>query len=108
MIGGDRPEKLLYQERISVMENLFTGVTTIPVYQIMFLLIILTVCLLFGYLKLGIFLCYVFVFYWGNIFNIRSIFGNADATDAGVSFLVVGFGLIIVFLAMLGFLLNKE
>ena len=90
------------------MESLFTGVATIPVYQIMLMLIILTVSLLFGYLKLGIFLCYVFAFYWGNIFNIQSIFGNSDPTDAGVSFLAVGFGLIIVFLAMLGFLLNKE
>ena len=77
-------------------------------YQIMFLLIIMTVALLFGFMKVGLFLCYVFVFYWGNIFNIRAIVGSADPSNASVSFLFMGFGLIIVFLAMLGFLLNKE
>lgn len=90
------------------MESLFTGAISVPIYQIMLLLIIMTVTLLFGYLKLGLFLCYIFVFYWGNLLNIRAFFGSADPNSAAVSFLFVGLGLIIVFLAMLGFLLNKE
>ncbi|MEE9911131.1 MAG: hypothetical protein K4571_05350 [Deltaproteobacteria bacterium] len=90
------------------MESLFDGAISVPMYQIMFLLVIMTVSLLFGYLKMGLFLCYAFVFYWGNIFNIQAIFGSADPNSATASFLFIGFGLIIVFLAMLGFLLNKE
>ena len=90
------------------MESLFEGMVSVPTYQIMFLLIIMTVALLFGYVKAGLFLCYIFVFYWGNIFNIRTIVGSGDPDTATVSFLFIGFGLIIAFLAMLGFLLNKE
>jgi len=90
------------------MESLFEGAISVPMYQITFLLVVMTVSLLFGYLKLGLLLCYVFVFYWGNIFNISAIIGSADPNTSSVSFLFIGFGLIIAFLAMLGFLLNKE
>jgi hypothetical protein len=90
------------------MESLFAGAMSVPTYQIMFLLAVMTVALLFGFLKMGLFLCYVFMFYWGNMFNIRSIFDSTDPNVTAISFLFVGFGLIIVFLAMLGFLLNKE
>lgn len=90
------------------METLFEGMVSVPTYQIMSLLVIMTVALLFGYIKMGLFLCYAFVFYWGNIFNIRAILGGADPDTASVSFIFIGFGLIIVFLAMLGFLLNKN
>jgi hypothetical protein len=68
----------------------------------------MTTVLLSGFLKLSLFLCYIFVFYWGNILNLRTIFVSADPNAAAVSFLFVGFGLIIVFQAMSGFLLNKE
>jgi len=90
------------------MENLFPGAMSIPLYQIMSLLIIMTVALLFGYIRMGLFLCYVFVFYWGNTFSVRSIFDSSDPNTAILSSVFIGFGLIIVFLAMLGFLLNKE
>jgi hypothetical protein len=90
------------------MESLLANEMSVPVYQIVFLLVIMTVALLFGYLRLGMFFSYVFVFYWGNIFNVRSIFNNADPTVSTFSFMFVGFGLIIIFLAMVGFLLNRE
>jgi len=90
------------------MESLFAGEIPVPVYQIILLLSVMTLTVLAGYLKLGLFLCYVFVFYWGNILNIRTIFGSADPNSTTVSFLFAGFGLIIIFLAMLGFLLNRE
>lgn len=95
-------------ERSRSMESLLANEMSVPVYQIVFLLVIMTVALLFGYLRLGMFFSYVFVFYWGNIFNVRSIFNNADPTVSTFSFMFVGFGLIIIFLAMVGFLLNRE
>ncbi|PKN20987.1 MAG: hypothetical protein CVU71_04210 [Deltaproteobacteria bacterium HGW-Deltaproteobacteria-6] len=90
------------------MESLFQGTMSIPLYQIVSLLIIMTVTALFGFLKMGLFLSYIFVFYWGNMLNIRSIFGSTDPNDTILSFAFVGFGLIIFLLAMLGFVLNKE
>lgn len=90
------------------MESILANEMSVPLYQIMFLLVIMTVALLFGYLRLGMFFSYVFTFYWGNIFNVRSIFNNVDPVSSTLSFMFVGFGLIIIFLAMVGFLLNKE
>jgi len=90
------------------MEGILVNEMTIPLYQIMFLLVIVTVSLLFGYLRLGLFLVYIFVFYWGNIFNLQAIFNSAEPDVSTISFMSVGFGLIIAFLAMIGFLLNKE
>ena len=90
------------------MESLFSMEFTIPLYQIMFLLAVMTISLLFGYLKMGLFFTYGFLFYWGNIFQIRSVFENTDPAVASASFLSLGFGLIIIFLAMVGFLLHKH
>lgn len=90
------------------MEGILASQMTVPLYQIMFLLVIVTVSLLFGYLRLGLFFVYAFVFYWGNIFNLQSIFNNAEPDVSTFSFMFVGFGLIIIFLAMIGFLLNRE
>ena len=96
------------KERSPKMETVYDGMVSVPTYQIMSLLVIMTVALLFGYVKMGLFLCYAFVFYWGNIFNVRAVLGSVDPDSSSVSFLFIGFGLIIVFLAMLGFLLNKD
>jgi hypothetical protein len=90
------------------MENFLSLQLNVPVYQITILLTIMTIALLFGYLKLGLFLSYVFLFYWGNLFSLRSLFENADPNLGTISFFYIGFGLIIMFLAMIGFLLNKN
>ncbi len=90
------------------MENLISTEMTVPVYQIMALLAIMTIALLFGYLRLGVFFAYVFVFYWGNILNVRAIFNSSDPVVSTFSFMFMGFGLVIIFLATVGFLLNKE
>ena len=91
-----------------MMESIMANTMAVPLYQIMFLLVLVTVALLFGYLRMGLFLVYVFVLYWGNIFNLQTIFNSAEPDVSTASFMFVGFGLIIVFLAMVGFLLNKE
>lgn len=95
-------------ERSRIMEGILTSQMTVPLYQIMFLLVIVTVSLLFGYLRLGLFFVYAFVFYWGNMLNLQTIFNNTEPDVSTFSFMFVGFGLIIIFLAMIGFLLNRE
>ncbi|MFO7569640.1 MAG: hypothetical protein R6W75_07555 [Smithellaceae bacterium] len=90
------------------MENLLAMEFSIPLFQIMVLLVIMTIAVLFGYLKIGLFCTYGFLFYWGNILHIRAVFENTDSTLATASFLYMGFGLIIIFLAMVGFLLHKR
>ena len=90
------------------MDSLLTNQMMVPLYQIMLLLVIVTIALLFGYLRLGLIFVYAFVFYWGNIFNLQSTFNNGEPEISTFSFMFVGFGLIIIFLAMIGFLLNRE
>jgi hypothetical protein len=90
------------------MDNFYSIQLVIPVSQIMILLTVITIALLFGYLKLGLFFTYMFVFSWGNVFNIRSVFENSSPNLSANSFLYIGFGLFIVFFAMIGFLSNKN
>lgn len=90
------------------MENFLSIQLTVPLFQVMVLLTIMTIALLFGFLKLGLLFCYIFIFYWGNLFSVRSIFENADPVNSTLSFFYIGFGLIITFLAMIGFLLNRN
>ena len=90
------------------MEGLLSTEFTVSLHQIMILLAIMTIALLFGYLKAGLFITYGFLFYWSNIFEIGSVFEKTDPNLATTSFLYLGFGLIIIFLAMVGFLLHKR
>ncbi len=90
------------------MESLFSIECSMPLNQVMMLLGIMTVALLFGYLKFGLFVCYGFLFYWGNIFEIRTVVERPDASVATTSFLFLGFSLVIIFLALIGFLLHKN
>ena len=90
------------------MDNFYSIQLVIPVSQIMILLTVITIALLFGYLKLGLFFTYMFIFSWGNVFSIRSAFENSYPNLSANSFLYIGFGLFIVFFAMIGFLSNRN
>ncbi|HQL00747.1 MAG TPA: hypothetical protein PK090_08235 [Smithellaceae bacterium] len=90
------------------MENLIMTEFCVPLNQLMLLLGIMTVALLFGYAKFGLMACYGFLFYWANVFSIRSTVENSDPSLATSSFLFLGFSLVIIFLALVGFLLHKQ
>jgi hypothetical protein len=42
---------------------------SIPIWEVMLLLIINSICLLLGKHKAGLLVTYLFVFYWGFVFN---------------------------------------
>jgi hypothetical protein len=42
---------------------------SIPVWEVMLLVLINSICLLFGKHKTGLLMTYLFVFYWGFVFN---------------------------------------
>lgn len=90
------------------MDNFLSIQLNVTVYQVMIILTVMTISVLFGYFKMGLFFNYLFLMYWGNFFNIHSVFENADPNLSTNSFLYIGFGLIITFLAMIGFLFNKR
>ena len=90
------------------MEGILSTELTVSLHQIMLLLAMITIALLFGYLKTGLLITYGFLFFWSNMLEIRAVFDNTDPHLATASFLYLGFGLIIIFLAMVGFLLHKR
>ena len=54
------------------MEALISTTTTIPIMQIVLLILFSTIALLFGRQKLALLINYLFVFYWGFGVNLEN------------------------------------
>jgi len=80
------------------MEFLHTTEVTIPIFQISLLLLVSTLVLLFGRVKLALIINYLFTLYWGYLANEAFMAVSTFNTMA-----YFGFGLLIVILALLGF-----
>lgn len=85
------------------MEFLHTAEVTIPIIQISLLLLISTLALLFGRVKLALLINYLFTLYWGYIANEAFMASSTFNTMA-----YFGFGILIIILAMLGFFTAAE
>lgn len=83
-----------------------TTETIIPIWQIMFLLLLSTLALLFGRVKLALLVNYLFTLNWGYISNQELIFENIEHVEyvAGIYF---GVGAILAVLAAAGFFVQK-
>ncbi len=90
------------------MEIFFNSELAVPLFQIIFLMLISTVALLFGKVRIALLINYVFTFYWAYIFNrdyLMSLGLNKFDSYTLIYFL---FGLIVVLVAMVGFLFQKN
>jgi len=85
------------------MELFNSTAVSIPFMQIVLLLILSTLMLLFGRVKLALLTNYLFTFYWGFGLSSEKMAGfSSDALPLfGVSYL--GFGLLVVALTSMGF-----
>ena len=81
---------------------------SIPVIQVALLLIVSTLSLLFGRVKLALLTNYVFAFYWGYIQNREQLIGTGFEKMNYFNIFYFGFGLVIVVLAMVGFMVRSE
>jgi hypothetical protein len=89
------------------MEIFISTPLTIPSIQIILLLVLSTGALLMGRLKLALLINYCFTLYWGYIANMDN-FSTGDATTLTIfTFIYFGFGFLIVFLVMLGIILEQ-
>jgi len=82
----------------------FLSKTTIsvPLGQLVLFIFIISLCMVGGKFKLGLLSTYIFVFYWGFIFN-RNIFIDA-AGNASIGLFAYAFcGLSMVIAALVGF-----
>jgi len=91
-------------EVISSAVDLFrTTLITIPFMQLFLLILISTLLLLFGSLKLALLTNYLFTFYWG--FNAN--FGKIDVVSTNnfslFGLVYLGFGSMVVMLVLLSF-----
>ena len=86
------------------MELFHSAELSIPIFQISMLLVLSTLALLFGKVRLALLFNYIFTMYWGYGFRLeylnKSGFSNLDH----FTYIYFGFGLVIVAMAIIGFL----
>lgn len=90
------------------MEFFITTKISIPLFQILLLLVFSTAVLLYGKVKLALIINYLFTMYWGYVFNREYLRGfGYDKVDA-FSLVYLAFGLVIVLLTFIGFSAHSE
>ena len=90
------------------MEFFITTKISIPLFQILLLLVFSTAVLLYGKVKLALIINYLFTMYWGYVFNRDYLRGfGYDQVDA-YSLVYLAFGLVIVLLTFIGFSAHSE
>lgn len=80
---------------------------SIPMLQVALLLGLSTLALIFGRIKLALLINYCFTLYWGYLSNISSFTEGGLKLDS-FSFFYLGFGLIIIVLALVGFVYYRD
>jgi hypothetical protein len=90
------------------MEALYSTTLSIPLIQISLLLLISTLAVMFGRMKLALVINYCFTLYWCYILNPDVIQGNSQNITSNFIYLYFGFGFIILMLALLGFVGHRD
>jgi uncharacterized membrane protein len=80
---------------------------SVPMMQVVLLLSISTLSLIFGRLRLALLINYCFTLYWGYVANL-DLFFNSNVKLDYFSYLYLGFGLVIIVLAMIGFVCHAD
>ena len=88
------------------MEFFQTTELTVPLVQIMVLLSLSTIVLLIGRIKLALMMNYVFALYWCYVSNadLVSSIENSDVYNS----VYIGFGIVVVLLAVTGFIAHNN
>lgn len=89
------------------MEFFYATELSVPMSQMVLLLICTTVALLFGKIKLALLVNYLFALFWGFILNKDVLIGSGNSFSYFV-YTYVLFGLAVVFLAAVGFLVHRN
>lgn len=86
------------------MDIIYSKELAIPLYQAGLLLGLSTLVLLFGRAKIALMINYLFALYWGYWLNREAILGKGVPSLDLFTMCYFGFGLVIVVLALVGFL----
>jgi len=85
------------------MELFYGKELTIPIFQIALLLLLSTIALLFGKVKLALLINYFFTLYWGYGLNMEYLTRSGLKNLNSYTLFYFGFGLCIVIFALVGF-----
>ena len=91
-----------------MMEFLFEIERSIPLFQIVFLLLFSTVAILFGKMKLALLINYSFTVYWAYFFNKDYLLDLGPEKFSYYTGIYFAVGLLMLFLAAIGFLFQQE
>ena len=89
------------------MDIFLSTQVSIPIMQIALLLGLSTLALIFGRMKLALLINYCFTLYWGYVSNL-SVLSEGGLKLDSFSFFYLGFGLIIIVLALVGFFYYRD
>ena len=81
---------------------------TVPMSQILLAMLLSTICLLVGRVRLALFVAYCFVLYWGKPWQLHPFTETTPVTINGPEFLLIAFCFITVFLAMLALAFHRD
>jgi hypothetical protein len=90
------------------MDIFFNTELAVPLFQIIILMLLSTVSLLFGKVRIALMINYVFTFYWAYIFNRDSLMGLGLNKFDHYTLLYFLFGLVTIIFALVGFLFQKN
>ena len=90
------------------MDIYFNAELSVPLFQILILLLFSTVALLFGKVRMALLINYIFTFYWAYIFNRDSLMSMGLQKFDYFTVTYFLFGLGIFLFAMVGFLFQKN
>ena len=90
------------------MDLTLTSPIAIPLYEIMLLMLLATLTLLFGRLKLALLINYCFTIYWGYILNMHLFTEKGGVMLNSFTYIYLGFGFIMLLLAILGFYIQGD
>ena len=90
------------------LEAVYSTQLAIPMYQIGLLLLISTLALLFGRIKVALINNYLFALYWGYFLNRELLVGNDLEKVNYFTAAYFGFGVIIAIFAVVGFMTHGD
>ncbi len=90
------------------MEVFYSTSFSVPMVQLSLLLLLSTLALLFSRIKLALLINYCFTLYWGYILNMDVIQDAGQGITNTFTYMYFGFGLIILMLALVGFIVQRD
>jgi len=90
------------------MDILYSTYLSVPMVQISLLLLISTIALLYGRVKLALLINYCFTLYWGYILNMDVLRETESSVTGTFTYMYFGFGLVIIMLAIAGFITQRD